>query len=202
MTDVVRETAELAATAMLALVVALILYGCGEEALAQSGAIGVGDGHAQHHDQYRTWGRPDVGGSCCNAQTPDDPAGDCRPIVDLASRFESWAVRMAAFVSRRPLRGPIKLRREDFQNSSSSSREPSEMRPHTWRDRPLAGQPVAHSAIVDLQLAGEVGLPARAVQSLAGSSQEGGTHRRLVEAMSAIWRIRQAQQKPATSHLN
>jgi hypothetical protein len=38
-----------------------------------------GHGHAENHNMYKDWRRPDVGGSCCNAQTPDDPAGDCRP---------------------------------------------------------------------------------------------------------------------------
>jgi hypothetical protein len=40
-------------------------------AMAQSGARG--DGHAQHHDMYKDWQRPEVGGSCCNAQSSDDP---------------------------------------------------------------------------------------------------------------------------------
>jgi hypothetical protein len=46
-------------------------------AMAQSGAHG--NGHAQHHDMYKDWQRPDVGGPCCNAVSSDDPNGDCRP---------------------------------------------------------------------------------------------------------------------------
>jgi hypothetical protein len=38
-----------------------------------------GDGHAEYHEMYKDWVQPDVGGSCCNAQSADDPAGDCRP---------------------------------------------------------------------------------------------------------------------------
>lgn len=37
---------------------------------AQSGRHG--DGHAQHHDEYRDWRTP-AGGSCCSNQ-------DCRPV--------------------------------------------------------------------------------------------------------------------------
>ena len=47
-------------------------------AMAQSGAHG--DGHAQYHDIYKDWQRPDVGGPCCNAASSNDPNGDCLAI--------------------------------------------------------------------------------------------------------------------------
>src|SRR5438445_13890043 len=34
---------------------------------AQDG--GHGQGHAENHNMYKDWKRPDVGGSCCNART-------------------------------------------------------------------------------------------------------------------------------------
>lgn len=36
-------------------------------------------GHAENHDAYKGLSNPTTGVSCCNAQTADDPAGDCRP---------------------------------------------------------------------------------------------------------------------------
>ncbi|MFZ5783994.1 MAG: hypothetical protein ACOY4R_27665 [Pseudomonadota bacterium] len=63
------------------------------QALAQSGSRG--DGHAEHHDQYRHWMRPDGKGSCCNAQTPDDPNGDCRPTVGYVGDDGRWRARVA-----------------------------------------------------------------------------------------------------------
>lgn len=38
-----------------------------------------GQGHAQHHDWYRELKQPGTGFSCCNALTPENPSGDCRP---------------------------------------------------------------------------------------------------------------------------
>ena len=58
----------------------LFIVGCSillGRASAQDGARG--HGHAEHHDVYRSLTNPVTGMSCCNAQTPDDPNGDCRP---------------------------------------------------------------------------------------------------------------------------
>jgi hypothetical protein len=43
---------------------------------------------------YKDWKRPDVGGSCCNAQTPDDPAGDCRPTTAYMGDDGLWRARI------------------------------------------------------------------------------------------------------------
>ena len=61
-------------------------------AMAQSGARG--DGHAQHHDMYKDWQRPDGGGSCCNAQSSDDPNGDCRPTTAYMGDDGLWRARI------------------------------------------------------------------------------------------------------------
>lgn len=61
-------------------------------ARSQSGAHG--DGHAQHHDKYKQWQRPDIGGSCCNALTPDSPSGDCRPTVGYLGDDGWWRARI------------------------------------------------------------------------------------------------------------
>ena len=61
-------------------------------ARAQSG--NRGDGHAQHHDMYKDWQRPDVGGSCCNAQSADDPNGDCRPTTAYMGDDGWWRARV------------------------------------------------------------------------------------------------------------
>jgi hypothetical protein len=61
-------------------------------AMAQSGARG--DGHAQHHDMYKNWQRPDVGGPCCNAQSSGDPNGDCRPTTAYMGDDGLWRARI------------------------------------------------------------------------------------------------------------
>ena len=53
-----------------------------------------GHGHAENHNMYKDWKRPDVGGSCCNAQTPDDPAGDCRPTTAYLGDDGWWRARI------------------------------------------------------------------------------------------------------------
>lgn len=53
-----------------------------------------GHGHAENHNMYKDWTRPDVGGSCCNAQTPDDPAGDCRPTTAYLGDDGWWRARI------------------------------------------------------------------------------------------------------------
>lgn len=55
-----------------------LIVGFAVAAFGQSGRYG--DGHAQGHDMYRTWSPPNnPKTSCCNAHTPENPAGDCRP---------------------------------------------------------------------------------------------------------------------------
>jgi hypothetical protein len=61
-------------------------------AIAQSGAHG--DGHAQYHDIYKDWQRPDVGGPCCNAVSSDDPNGDCRPTTAYMGDDGRWRARI------------------------------------------------------------------------------------------------------------
>lgn len=56
------------------LIVGAVITG---RAPAQDGRHGVG--HAENHDAYKGLNNPQTGVSCCNAQTADDPAGDCRP---------------------------------------------------------------------------------------------------------------------------
>lgn len=44
------------------------------------------DDHAAHHEEYKEWQRPDVGGSCCNEK-------DCRPVkaeIDLDGNWTAW----------------------------------------------------------------------------------------------------------------
>jgi len=62
---------------------------------AQDDALGShGHGHAENHNMYKDWARPDVGGSCCNAQTPDDPTGDCRPTTAYLGDDGWWRARI------------------------------------------------------------------------------------------------------------
>ena len=58
--------------------------------LAQAQTGNRGDGHTEHHDMYKDWEQPDVGGSCCNAQSADDPAGDCRPTTAYIGDDGRW----------------------------------------------------------------------------------------------------------------
>lgn len=60
------------------LVIVALIVGFAISAFAQSGHHG--DGHAEMHPRYQGWSPPNnPGTSCCNAQTPDNPKGDCRP---------------------------------------------------------------------------------------------------------------------------
>ena len=59
---------------------------------AQDG--GHGHGHAENHNMYEDWKRPDVGGSCCNAQSADDPDGDCRPTTAYIGDDGRWRARI------------------------------------------------------------------------------------------------------------
>jgi len=70
---------------VLCLVVTCLSTGGG---LAQS----TGHHHALHDDHYRTWQRPDVGGSCCNARFKEEEGeeiGDCEPTT-AEFRDGSW----------------------------------------------------------------------------------------------------------------
>ena len=62
--------------------------------LAQAQTGNRGDGHAEHHDMYKDWEQPDVGGSCCNAQSADDPGGDCRPTTAYLGDDGWWRARI------------------------------------------------------------------------------------------------------------
>ena len=76
----------------LLLILALAVGATISVARAQSGSRG--DGHAQHHDMYKDWQRPDVGGSCCNAKSADDPSGDCRPTTAYIGDDGWWRARI------------------------------------------------------------------------------------------------------------
>jgi len=52
-----------------------------------------GEGHAQNHEMYKDWQRPG-GGSCCNAQSPVDPNGDCRPTTAYMDDDGYWYARI------------------------------------------------------------------------------------------------------------
>jgi hypothetical protein len=43
---------------------------------------------------YKEWQRPDVGGSCCNALSADDPNGDCRPTTAYMGDDGWWRARV------------------------------------------------------------------------------------------------------------
>jgi hypothetical protein len=77
---------------LLNLVLVLAIGSVIDLAQAQSG--NRGDGHAEHHDMYKDWEQPDVGGSCCNAQSADDPAGDCRPTTAYIGDDGRWHARI------------------------------------------------------------------------------------------------------------
>ena len=63
-----------------------------EPSKAQDGEHG--HGHAENHNMYEDWKRPDVGGSCCNAQSADDPDGDCRPTTAYMGDDGRWRARI------------------------------------------------------------------------------------------------------------
>lgn len=77
---------------LLILILVLAIGSMIDLAQAQSG--NRGDGHAEHHDMYKDWVQPDVGGSCCNAQSADDPAGDCRPTTAYIGDDGRWHARI------------------------------------------------------------------------------------------------------------
>ena len=72
--------------------IAALLAASATSALAQSG--NHGDGHAEMHGTYKDWRQPDTGGSCCNAQTADDPNGDCRPTTGYVGDGGWWRARV------------------------------------------------------------------------------------------------------------
>jgi hypothetical protein len=72
----------------------LLLAFCAMVNLAKGQSGARGDGHAEHHDMYKDWKRPDVGGSCCNAQSADDPNGDCRPTTAYIGEDGWWRARI------------------------------------------------------------------------------------------------------------
>jgi hypothetical protein len=51
------------------------------------------EGHAEHHDVYKTWNRPDMapGFSCCNEKK--DGTGDCYPTTAELRDGHWWALR-------------------------------------------------------------------------------------------------------------
>jgi hypothetical protein len=66
----------------------LVAGAAARDGLAQSS----GHHHAFHDDHYRTWQRPDVGGSCCNArlrEEEDAEIGDCEPTT-AEYRGDRW----------------------------------------------------------------------------------------------------------------
>ena len=71
---------------------AMAICGICDMSRAQSGQRG--DGHAEHHDMYRDWQRPDVGGGCCNGESPEDPSGDCRPVKAYLADDGWWRARI------------------------------------------------------------------------------------------------------------
>jgi len=77
----------------LLLILALAVGATIGVASAQSGSRG--DDHARYHDMYKDWQRPDVGGSCCNAKSADDPNGDCRPTTAYMGDDGWWRARIA-----------------------------------------------------------------------------------------------------------
>ena len=87
------------------LCLAVAVWGLTDLARAEERSGRHGDGHAQHHHMYRDWQRPDVGGSCCNAQSAYDPNGDCRPMTAGGGR--GWGRGRTATSSCHPTRSSI-----------------------------------------------------------------------------------------------
>lgn len=59
--------------------------------------------HEFHNDHYRTWQRPDVGGSCCNARLQEEEGeetGDCEPTTAefRGDRWFAWLREQARWV--------------------------------------------------------------------------------------------------------
>jgi hypothetical protein len=67
---------------MAPLVAIALLFVFALSAMAQSGAHG---GHAEHHDEYKTWRNVETGVSCCSAR--DCRSTTARPGVD---GWEAW----------------------------------------------------------------------------------------------------------------
>ena len=78
--------------ALIAIALGVLVCFLTQPSKAQDG--GRGHGHAENHNMYKDWNRPDVGGSCCSAQTPDDPAGDCRPTTAYLGDDGWWRARI------------------------------------------------------------------------------------------------------------
>jgi hypothetical protein len=81
---------------VLSLLVACAAAGDG---LAQS----IRHHHELHADHYRTWQRPDVGGSCCNARLEEEEGeevGDCEPTTAelRGDRWFAWLREQARWV--------------------------------------------------------------------------------------------------------
>lgn len=92
----------------LVLVAGGVIASCVDlRAHAQSGQRG--DGHAEHHDWYRSLQTPH-GTSCCNAQ--EDGQGDCRPVQARPSADGGWE----AFVGGRWLSVPAERILPDHLN--------------------------------------------------------------------------------------
>jgi hypothetical protein len=73
----------------------LVLLSGARDAWAQSDEFHNGHHHELHHDYYRHWQRPDVGGSCCNARPAEkgiDEEGDCEPTTAewRGGRWFAW----------------------------------------------------------------------------------------------------------------
>jgi hypothetical protein len=77
----------------------LLAWTASRDGLAQS----AGHHHEFHTDHYRTWQRPDVGGSCCNArlrEEEDEEIGDCEPTTAeiRGDRWFAWLREQARWV--------------------------------------------------------------------------------------------------------
>ena len=77
----------------------LVAWAASRDGLAQS----AGHHHEFHADHYRTWQRPDVGGSCCNArlrEEEDEEIGDCEPTTAeiRGDRWFAWLREQARWV--------------------------------------------------------------------------------------------------------
>jgi hypothetical protein len=80
-------------TRHLSIALAIVVLAAGNggrcAVLGQTGAHG--DGHAQHHDWYRSLTKPGTATSCCNAMRPDGE-GDCRPVRAVLREGEWFAL--------------------------------------------------------------------------------------------------------------
>ena len=84
---------------MYGVICLLIACAAAGDGLAQS----IHHHHELHEDHYRTWQRPDVGGSCCNARQREkegEEIGDCEPTTAelRGDRWFAWLREQARWV--------------------------------------------------------------------------------------------------------